>query len=299
MLKVNQEYIRSASMDDAFREEPPFRLQGSYRNMNKIAEKLVSAMNAEELEALIKDHFKAEAQTLTTGAEQNLLKLGELRGFMSDDERERWEAIKEVFRRTQRTGGKDSDPVTRVTGTLSMLGDQLGGIRESLMEAASLAKASVDSAAGSHGDDRAEAQSEALRELVGQLETSVDKLSQPQLAVTVNSNMPAAVGEMLTKQLDLINQTLLPLARAAAHNLQEGRDLHQLLVQLVARTGSARQAVSPSAARPALSAKPPAPAKSTAKPGVSQGRPTQRNVGRSQRDTPRLQRTEAPDESES
>ncbi|MCA9604217.1 MAG: DNA repair ATPase, partial [Myxococcales bacterium] len=32
---VNAEYIRSASMEDAYRTEPPFKLQGSYRNMNK------------------------------------------------------------------------------------------------------------------------------------------------------------------------------------------------------------------------------------------------------------------------
>ena len=47
---MNQEYIRSASQDDAFRTEPPFKLQGSYRNMNKLAEKVVSAMNDAELE---------------------------------------------------------------------------------------------------------------------------------------------------------------------------------------------------------------------------------------------------------
>src|SRR5262249_43592601 len=45
LLAVNQAYIASASQDDAFRTEPPFKLQGSYRNMNKIAEKVVAAMN--------------------------------------------------------------------------------------------------------------------------------------------------------------------------------------------------------------------------------------------------------------
>jgi hypothetical protein len=55
LLKVNAEYIRSAAQSDAFRTEPPFKLQGSYRNMNKIAEKIVSAMTATELEALVDD----------------------------------------------------------------------------------------------------------------------------------------------------------------------------------------------------------------------------------------------------
>ena len=79
-MSVNAEYIRSASMDDAFRTEPPFKLQGSYRNMNKLAEKIVPVMNEDELESLIEDHYQGEAQTLTTGAEHNLLKLAELRG---------------------------------------------------------------------------------------------------------------------------------------------------------------------------------------------------------------------------
>ena len=47
---MNPEYIRSAAQADAFRTEPPFKLQGSYRNMNKIAEKVVAAMTPAELE---------------------------------------------------------------------------------------------------------------------------------------------------------------------------------------------------------------------------------------------------------
>src|SRR5690606_35196758 len=35
LLKVNLQYIASASQDDNYRTEPPFKLQGSYRNMNK------------------------------------------------------------------------------------------------------------------------------------------------------------------------------------------------------------------------------------------------------------------------
>ncbi|MFQ9246271.1 MAG: hypothetical protein ACLR3R_02265 [Clostridium paraputrificum] len=39
VLKVNLEYIYSAGQSDEYRSEPAFKLQGSYRNMNKIAEK--------------------------------------------------------------------------------------------------------------------------------------------------------------------------------------------------------------------------------------------------------------------
>jgi len=133
---VNAEYIRSASMEDAYRTEPPFKLQGSYRNMNKLAEKIGAAMNDEELEALVDDHYRGESQTLTTGAEQNLLKLAEMRGRLSEAQAKRWEEIKREYRRLKTVGGAEDDPVVRVTGTLSGLGAQLEQIRAAIEDAA-------------------------------------------------------------------------------------------------------------------------------------------------------------------
>jgi hypothetical protein len=121
LLKVNLEYIRSASQEDAFRTEPPFKLQGSYRNMTKLAEKVVSAMNDAELEALIDDHYLGESQTLTTTAEQNLLKVAELRGRMTPAQQERWKNIKAEYQRRNLMGGRDDDPVARVAGPLAGL----------------------------------------------------------------------------------------------------------------------------------------------------------------------------------
>jgi hypothetical protein len=135
LLLVNQQYILSASQEDAYRTEPPFKLQGSYRNMNKLVEKVVSAMNEDELEQLIDDHYTSESQTLTTGAEQNLLKLAELRGRMTDEQRARWKEIKDGFVRTRRAGGKADDPVTRVTGALSGVDEQLQQIRMAIQSA--------------------------------------------------------------------------------------------------------------------------------------------------------------------
>lgn len=132
LLKVNLEYIASASKDDKYRTEPPFKLQGSYRNMNKLAEKLVSSMNEAEIERLIDAHYAGESQTLTSAAEQNLLKLGELRGRLSEAQSKRWHDIKEGYQRVQRMGGKEDDPVSRMTGSISGLDVQLGGIREAL-----------------------------------------------------------------------------------------------------------------------------------------------------------------------
>ncbi|NJQ04637.1 DNA repair ATPase [Streptomyces lonarensis] len=97
-LKVNAAYIHSATQDDAHRTEPPFLLQGSYRNTNRLAERVVPVMTEEEVESAIDDHYLAEAQTLTRGAEANLLKLAELRGRMTEEQRQRWSDIRQAFR---------------------------------------------------------------------------------------------------------------------------------------------------------------------------------------------------------
>lgn len=136
LLKVNLEYIRSASQDDRFRTEPPFKLQGSYRNMGKLAEKIVAAMTDEELEVLLDGHYASESQTLTSAAEQNLLKLAELRGRLTPQQKARWEEIKRGFKRVQVQGGAEDDPVVRVTGTIASLGEELGQLKSIIGEAA-------------------------------------------------------------------------------------------------------------------------------------------------------------------
>lgn len=105
VLAINQAYIASAGQTDATRTEPPFLLQGSYRNMNKLAERIVPAMNDEELEAVIDDHYLGEAQTLTSGAEANLLKLAELRGRLTPGQAQRWAEVKAAHLRTQPGAG--------------------------------------------------------------------------------------------------------------------------------------------------------------------------------------------------
>jgi len=134
LLKVNAEYIRSAAMEDAYRVEPRFQLQGSYRNMNKLAEKVVPAMTAGEGAQLIVDHYQGEAQTLTTGAEFNLLRFSELIGSLDEEQAGRLEAIRSEYRRRQLMGGGDDDPVSRVTGVLSGMAQQIGSLGTALTE---------------------------------------------------------------------------------------------------------------------------------------------------------------------
>ncbi|WP_035802215.1 DNA repair ATPase, partial [Kitasatospora mediocidica] len=97
VLAVNRAYIASAAQAEADRTEPPFLLQGSYRNMAKIAQRVLPLMEPAELEAVIDDHYLAEAQTLGGAAEANLLKLAELRGRATDGQRARWEQLKAAY----------------------------------------------------------------------------------------------------------------------------------------------------------------------------------------------------------
>ncbi|CAM3446762.1 AAA family ATPase [Corallococcus sp. ZKHCc1 1396] len=144
LLKVNLQYIASAAQDERFRSEPAFKLQGSYRNMNKMAEKVVSAMTDDELERRIDDHYQGESQTLTTAAEQNLLKLAEMRGRLTPEKAKRWEEIKQGFARVKRMGGKEDDPVARVTGQLGAIEEQLGAVRDAVVQAAAQAGSAPD-----------------------------------------------------------------------------------------------------------------------------------------------------------
>ncbi len=112
ILKVNTEYIVSAGQADEYRTEPSFKLQGSYRDMNKIAEKILPVMNDKEVETVILSHYQNEAQTLTTGAEANILKFKEMYGVLSDQEGLRWEEIKESFKRNNKLKGMGTDQQT-------------------------------------------------------------------------------------------------------------------------------------------------------------------------------------------
>lgn len=129
VLRVNQQYIASAAQSDKYRTEPSFKLQGSYRNMNKLAEKISSVMNAAELEQLLNDHYLGEAQLLTTGAEENLLKLAEMRGVMTAQQKERWTQIKRDFMRNKAMGGDESDVGNRVVAQLADLVESIQALK--------------------------------------------------------------------------------------------------------------------------------------------------------------------------
>ncbi|MBT1090545.1 DNA repair ATPase [Streptomyces sp. Tu102] len=132
VLAANRAYIASAAQSDATRTEPPFQLQGSYRNMNKIAQRIQPVMNDTELAALIDDHYTAEAQTLTSGAEANLLKLAELRGTLTAEQASRWAEVKAAYVRSQALGGTEDAPLSRAVAALGLLADRIAAVETAI-----------------------------------------------------------------------------------------------------------------------------------------------------------------------
>jgi len=135
ILAVNREYIRSAAQSDDYRTEPAFKLQGSYRNMNRIAEKVVPVMNDDELQALIVSNYENDSQTLTSDAEANMLKFKELIGSLNEEETRRWESIKRTFRQNVKLKGIDADDkIGQVVAQMSSFTDGLDAIRQAMID---------------------------------------------------------------------------------------------------------------------------------------------------------------------
>ncbi|MGG1920439.1 DNA repair ATPase [Chryseobacterium sp. NRRL B-14798] len=136
VLKVNKEYIASAAMSDDYRNEPPFKLQGSYRNMNKLIAQIQPILKDNEVTQIVLNHYQNESQTLTTGAEANMLKLKELIGILSEEETERWNEIKKTFVKNKTLKGLgENDRMSQIVALLAQFGDGLEGIKEALKKA--------------------------------------------------------------------------------------------------------------------------------------------------------------------
>ncbi len=137
VLKVNREYIRSAGQAAEYRTEPPFLLQGSYRNMNRITGRVLPIMNDEELWTLIYSTYEQDAQTLTTGTESNLLKFRELTGRLTPDQAQRWAEIKKTFGRNLLLGGDAEDNVGKVIRQLNAFSTGLDSLRDVIADGVS------------------------------------------------------------------------------------------------------------------------------------------------------------------
>ena len=133
VLKVNAQYISSAAMADEYRNEPAFKLQGSYRNMNKLIAQIQPILKEDEVTQIVMNHYQNESQTLTTGAEANMLKLKELMGMMNESEVMRWEEIKKTFVKNKTLKGLgENDRMAQVVALLAQFSEGLEGIKDVL-----------------------------------------------------------------------------------------------------------------------------------------------------------------------
>jgi hypothetical protein len=120
---VNQQYIYSAGQAEAYRIEPPFKLQGSYRDMNKLSEKVMPILNDAELETLILSHYENESQTLTSGAEANLLKFKKMTKRITAEEDQRFSEIIAIYQKNKQTDSGSQ---------IALISKQMGAISQGL-----------------------------------------------------------------------------------------------------------------------------------------------------------------------
>ncbi|WP_299256059.1 DNA repair ATPase [uncultured Aquimarina sp.] len=133
VMQVNATYIQSAAMEDSYRTEPSFKLQGSYRDMSKLVAKVVPIMNEKELQTLLLSHYENESQTLTSAAEANLLKYKELTNTIEGEEATRWETIKETFIKNNKLKGfGDKNEMAQVLAQMMQFSEHLSGIQDVL-----------------------------------------------------------------------------------------------------------------------------------------------------------------------
>jgi len=213
ILKVNQQYIASAAQADRYRTEPPFKLQGSYRNMNKMAEKISSVMNQEELMQLIEDHYQGESQLLTNGTEENLLKLAELRGNMSEPQKARWAQIKDDFSRSKAMGGEDADGSVKIANQMINLVEQIKTIKTSVEGSSVAARERLEDQNQFEiklARSQRKNQAENLEALLAALQKISDSVGQPSDTVVEIINQPSSK----------IGDTLEVLAKSMEHSIK-------------------------------------------------------------------------------
>lgn len=194
VLKVNQQYISSAAQDDKYRTEPAFKLQGSYRNMNKMAEKVSAVMNDEELMQMLSDHYQGEAQLLTTGAEHNLLKLAQLRGNSTAEEQQRWDAIVDDFQRAKSMGGDDIDAATKVASQLSYVTQHLQSIHKAINTDTELVQPMIT--------------------ISHQLQSLQDAINEKDVGVNVVNKPSVVVEESIRQLANIVETTFMPVVAA-------------------------------------------------------------------------------------
>jgi len=246
ILDVNMEYINSAAQADEFRTEPSFKLQGSYRNMNKIAEKVLPVMNDDELQSLIRQSYENDSQTLTSGAESNMLKWKEIVGHLEGEDLERWNSIKSTYGKNKLL--QEDDVVGQMVLQMSGFGDSLSSIRDLLATSSADESGSVPSKLEFSNDSI-----DTLRSLFAEVKPTAEvTTTQPsvfefshnsieqlgnllgKISEHVSANRPSSmdqtVVEIVEKQTQELQQWIEPLLADAGEQNVKLKKLHKAVV---------------------------------------------------------------------
>jgi hypothetical protein len=239
VLKVNREYIRSAAQSDDYRTEPPFKLQGSYRNMNRIAEKVVSVMNDSELMQTIVSSFEQDAQTLSKDGESNILKFKELLGTLTAEEEERWKAIKRTFVEKNRLKGlSDQDSSAQFLVSILSLKDGLDAIHKVLDSMGKTHRENLES-------NRFKEQTIAQEPNGNSIERPTND-SIPESKIIVQHAVPRVIADLIRGQYQLLFDGLKPVIESLTNqsvsndrlrsSMKEVLELYDKLMQAAEKT---------------------------------------------------------------
>jgi hypothetical protein len=228
ILKINKQYIASAAQNDNYRTEPSFKLQGSYRNMNKMSEKLSAVMNEAELMQMIQDHYLGEAQLLTSGAEDNLLKLAELRDNMTEQQTARWTQIKRDFLRNKAMGGDEGDVGGKV---VAQLVDLVNGIQD-LKSVAEAAKIISEPESLASVDEDSAPNNISSAQLTSEMDRLVSVLKGNQSKVEVINQPVPGISKILSVLADTIEQSLMPVVMSMDKKLDIDLRTHHKMTEI-------------------------------------------------------------------
>jgi hypothetical protein len=226
--RVNKEYIAASSKDDRYRTEPAFKLQGSYRNMNKMSEKISAIMTDEEIVRVIDDHYLGESQLLTNATEANLLKLAEIRGTITDAESVRWQQIKSDFMRNKSMGGDDADVQQKI---VVQLNDLVTGVEKWRKDAEVSREQSIEAASNTlkGGKERQLKSDQAMVEAIGKLSGTLQ---------VIDSSYTSKIEQNIGKELAvLFEKTLYPLIKLMEGKLDLDLGTHEKMTEISEKLG--------------------------------------------------------------
>ena len=229
--KVNKAYISASAQDDKYRTEPTFKLQGSYRNMNKMSEKISAIMSDEELNRLVDDHYQGESQLLTNGTEANLLKLAEIRGTLTTEQSSRWQQIKSDYKRNKSLGGDDSDTGKKI---VMQLNDLVLGVNDWRQMSKQHAQEKTNSKAASMSESSALKENNLVRVI-----TAIENISAELGQVNKLSASSERFYE-LEKLSDMLEGTLKPLVKVMAGKLDLDLKTHKKMAEINEKIESMR-----------------------------------------------------------